>query len=86
VRQRHPVGQCLAKSDFVRLGRTLSGQGSHVEKTLHNYLNLEASLVMYSRAVQDYEMQKKIIYQAKEQPKQLQGRSTLLKINLAMKI
>jgi hypothetical protein len=34
----------------------MSGQGFCVEKTLHNFLNLEVSLVMYSRAVQDYEM------------------------------
>jgi hypothetical protein len=34
------------------------GQGSQIEKTLHNFLNLEVSLVLYSRAVQDYEMQK----------------------------
>jgi hypothetical protein len=36
----------------------MSGQGSRIEKTLHNFLNLEVSLVMYSRAMQDYEMWK----------------------------
>jgi hypothetical protein len=36
----------------------MSDQGSRVEKTLHNFLNLEVSLVMYSRVVQDYEIWK----------------------------
>jgi hypothetical protein len=36
----------------------MSGQGSRIEKTLHNFLNLEVSLVMYSKAVQGYEIQK----------------------------
>jgi hypothetical protein len=36
----------------------MSDQGSQVEKILHNFLNLEVSLVMYSRVVQDYEMRK----------------------------